>query len=192
MIKIRKENRRKNFFIDKKFQSEFIVKFCMIITAATFLAGVMTYYLTRQSATVAFESLQVQVKSTADFILPVIIWIFLIVAFLGALVTIAVTLFTSHRIAGPLFRIKMELGRLINKDFSHPIKVRAKDQLKIVASDFEQLRKVVKNTLSDMEKDCTGLREEVLGLKDDLSEEQLAQLAQRIEALEKKLKEFRT
>jgi len=65
--------RRKNYFIDKSFQTRFILKFCSLVIAGGLLTVGLLYCLARQSTTVAFMNSRVVVKTTADFILPILI-----------------------------------------------------------------------------------------------------------------------
>ncbi|MDD4957396.1 MAG: methyl-accepting chemotaxis protein [Candidatus Omnitrophica bacterium] len=147
------QNRRKNYFIDKSFQSRFITKFCVIIVIASVLIGLFTYFLNQQTTTVAFENLKVVVKTTADFILPTVIWILIIVTVFTAVMTIAVTLFTSHRISGPLFRLQKELERIKSGDLRGSIHIRAKDQLKKTAAEFDELRVELQRSLGTIKSD---------------------------------------
>ncbi len=134
------KNRRKNYFIDKSFQFKFIIKFCIIIILTSLIIGGLIYYLNQNTTTVAFENLKVVVKTTADFLLPITLQILLIVTILASLVAIGLTLFTSHKIAGPLFRLTQELNKMKNGDFSSKINIRAKDQLQKVIGEFNELR----------------------------------------------------
>ena len=145
------KNRRRNYFIDKSFQSKFIIKFCILLLIASILTGICTYYFNQQTATVAFENLRVVVKSTSDFILPAILWILIIVTMLVSLATIAVTLFASHKIAGPLYKLNMELEKIKNGDLSSPIRIRSKDQLQVLAQRFEEVRLFIRGSLHQLQ-----------------------------------------
>ena len=133
-------DRRKNYFIDPRFQMEFILKFCSIVIAASVITGFFIYYLNRYTATVAFEDLRVIVKTTADFILPVILEVLIIVFLFTGIATVAVMLFASHRIAGPLYKLMTELKKMEGGDFTSSIHIRATDQLQNVVSECETMR----------------------------------------------------
>ena len=59
-------NKRRNYFIDKSFQTKFIIKFCMIVMVSSLLIGVFLFFLSRNLTTVAIENARVIVKSTSD------------------------------------------------------------------------------------------------------------------------------
>lgn len=149
-------NRRRNYFIDKQFQTKFILKFCSLIILASALAGIFIYYFNRQTTTVAFENLRVVVKTTSDFILPAMLQILVIVSFFIGLATVGVTLFASHKIAGPLYKLMMELDRIKEGDLSSPIRIRADDQLQNAAAKCEALRLELADTLGAL-KDNWGV-----------------------------------
>lgn len=116
------------------------MKFCLINIAASSLIGILIYGFNRQTNTVAFENLKVVVKSTADFIQPIMSLVIVIVTLLAAISTIIIVLLTSHRIAGPLYRLTAELEKMKVKDLSHPVRVRATDQLQRLARECEAMR----------------------------------------------------
>jgi len=146
----RKGERRKNYFIDKHFQAAFIVKFCVVIICASVLTGMLTYYFNRQTTTVAFDKLRVVVKTTADFLVPVTATILVIVTSLAAVSTILVTLFASHKIAGPLYKLKMELDKIRKRDLRSAIRIRSRDQLQDVVTEFDAMRIEYKESIGSV------------------------------------------
>lgn len=131
-------NRRKNYFIDKSFQTKFILKFCLLVIAAGMLTMGILYYLSLRSTTVAIVNSSVVVKSTADFILPILIQTVVVVSLLLGIAVIIVTLFVSHKIAGPLYRLKKSMQALGEGDFSE-INLRKMDQLQELAQEFNRM-----------------------------------------------------
>ena len=167
-----KENRRRNYFIDRSFQSKFIIKFCLIVIAASLVTGALTYYFNTGTTTVAFENLKVVVKSTADFILPTIFFIIIIVTVLVGIAAIIVTLFTSHKIAGPLYRLKAELEKMKSGNFSSPIYVRTGDQLQKIVSEFDGMRTGLKNSFSTLKENWDSLKADLQKLKGEIKDEE--------------------
>ena len=169
-------NRRRNYFIDRGFQSKFIIKFCLLVVIASVLTGASLYYFSQRTTTVAFEHLKVVVKSTDDFIMPILIGTLIIVTLLVAIATIIVTLLTSHKIAGPLYRLKVELDKMKNGDFSSPVHIRTKDQLQNIASNFEEMRLNLKSFVKTLKENWHSLGANLRKLRDgtqDTSEKKL-------------------
>ena len=153
--------RRKNYFIDKKFQTNFILRFCVLIVVTGVFVMAVLYALSGKATTVSFVNLRVIVQSTADFILPLLVQTFVASTIIVGLATIVVTLFVSHRIAGPSYRFKKVLSALAEGDFSLSCKVRPKDSLKDVAAAFTDMTGHVQKKLSLIDKGLTDLKGKV-------------------------------
>ena len=181
-------NKRKNYFIDKKFQSNFIVKFCILVVATGALIMAALYVLTKKATTVSFVNSRVIVQSTADFIFPVLIQTFIVATVLISLATILFTLFVSHRIAGPAFRFKKVLKALAEGDFCGECKIRKNDSLKDVAA---AINNVMENTRSPLKKTAlriSALKETVKNMPDQASANNLKKV---ISELEKTFRYFK-
>lgn len=186
-------NRRRNYFIDKNFQTKFIIRFCLLIMLASLMTGALIYYFNMQTTTVAFENLKVVVKSTADFILPIMFQVIIIVTVIVGLATIAVTLFTSHKIAGPLYKLKMELGKMKEGDFSSPIRIRAKDQLQKVVSEFDGMRSNINKSMGTLKEAWSSIKAELSLLEREVKDEAKRKLlADSIKRLDSELARFKT
>ena len=96
-------DRRKNYFIEKSFQTKFILKFCTLVVIGALLTISIVYFFAMRSTTVAIVNSSVVVKTTADFLLPALLQTVAVVMILIGLATIIVTLFTSHQIACLLY-----------------------------------------------------------------------------------------
>jgi methyl-accepting chemotaxis protein len=61
---------------------------------------------------------------------------------LSLVIIIAIySLFFSHRMAGPIYRLRVSLSKMLDNDFSGQIKVRKKDFFSNMADQLEELRK---------------------------------------------------
>jgi len=176
----KKINRRKKYYIDKDFQAKFIIKFCLLVVSASIVTGVLLYYYNKQTNTVAFENLRVIVKSTSDFILPIVLAVLVIVTIIAAIATILMTLFTSHKISGPLYKLEKELEKMEAGDFSSPIKIRSSDQLQRVALRFDNMRLNIKESLSSIKSNWKDLNEQLKSKKDKSISDSIAKIDEEI------------
>jgi len=129
---------RRQYLINPDFQVKFIAKFCLIVIVATAILSSIVLWLADNSTTVTIENTKVSVKNTVDFIYPVLFQSFVVAIIFSAISVGILTLLMTHRVAGPLFRLKRELIRVQEGDLSSDFKIRGKDQL----GDFaEELRK---------------------------------------------------
>ena len=137
------QHHRRNYFIAKKFQATFILKFCSLVILGGLLTIGLVYFFASQATTVSIVNSRVMVRSTADFILPLLIQTVAVVIILVGLATILVALLFSHKIAGPLYRFKKVLEQLEGGNFSSTFSIRNFDQLQVLADSLNQV--VVKN-----------------------------------------------
>jgi nitrogen fixation/metabolism regulation signal transduction histidine kinase len=106
------------------------------------------YFIGKRSTTVAIINSSVVVESTADFLLPILIQTVVVVLVLVSIATIVVTLFVSHKVAGPLYRLKKAMHDLGEGDLSTEIKLREFDQLKDIAVAFNSMVQKLKERFS--------------------------------------------
>ncbi|MDO8525289.1 MAG: hypothetical protein Q7S07_02235, partial [Candidatus Omnitrophota bacterium] len=66
-------NRRRQYYIKKEFQRNFILKFCLLVLTGSVISGVIVYLMSRATVTTSFEGLRLVIKSTADYILPAVL-----------------------------------------------------------------------------------------------------------------------
>lgn len=140
--------KRRVYFIDKKFQANFILKFCALVAVGGLLSIGILYLLAMQSTTVSIVNSRVVVKTTADFILPILVQTVIIVMVIVSIATIFVTLFVSHKIAGPLYRFKKTMKELEAGNFAEDFRIRHLDQLRDLAETFNSMiRKIREEAL---------------------------------------------
>lgn len=148
--------KRRIYFIEKGFQFWFIVRFCLLVIAGALITLSLFYFFASKTTTVSFENTKAVVKSTADFVFPVLIQTLIITTIIVALFTIMLTLYISHKIGGPVYRFKKELELIANGDFSSDCRIRKGDQFQGLAQLLNSAKK--------------NLREEFLQLKQNLAE----------------------
>jgi len=176
-------NRRKNYYIDKDFQMKFIVKFCFVIIVASIATATLIYYFNLQTTTVAFENLRVTVKTTSDFILPIVLQILAIVTIVAGILTVYFTMFTSHKISGPLYKLNVELKKIKDGDFTTPIRIRSTDQLQQIANNFDDFRKNMQETIKRLQSKCDEA-------ENACSKDEISKIKKKIQTLKDELSQF--
>lgn len=181
--------KRRIYFIEKSFQAKFILRFCSLVALAGLLTIVMVYFLAMRSTTVSIVNSRVLVKTTADFMLPILIQTIIVVVVIASLATIVVTLLASHKIAGPLYRFKRSFEDLSNGDFSKDVKIRRFDQLQDVADAFNNMILKVRAGIKGIKEDVAALDQKIK----EIPESEAANQAKRIsDELNKKISRFKT
>lgn len=150
--------RRRNFYIKKEFQRNFILKFCALLVAGSVISGAIIYAMSAATVTTVFENSRLTIKGTADYILPTVIISSIVVVMLIGIATIIMTLLTSHKIAGPLYAIESRVDQVAALNLKTEFRLRAGDQIKPMAVGLDvmahNLRKGVneiKDALSELE-----------------------------------------
>ncbi|MDD5165857.1 MAG: methyl-accepting chemotaxis protein [Candidatus Omnitrophica bacterium] len=141
-------NRRRNYFIKKKFQRDFILKFCSLVAVGSIISGVIIFIMSKSTLTTAFDNSRLVVRSTADFILPAVLMSSVIVVLLVGLATIIITLFTSHKIAGPLYRMEQDVKEIAAGNLKVRINLRHGDELKDMAESLEEMVRNLQGNVS--------------------------------------------
>lgn len=163
--------RRRNYFINQRFQAGFILRFCALVAAGGLLTIGILYLLSLQSNTVFFVNSRVVVRSTAEFILPLLIQTVLIVMVIIGLATVILTLLVSHKIAGPIYRFKKVLQALEEGDFSSEFRIRRSDQFQDVAEAFNKMIVRIKGELKTLKDNFQFLKEKL----DDIPAHEVAE-----------------
>jgi len=170
MEKTKVANQRKNYFIEKSFQAKFIFKFCLLLILGGLLTIAILYLMAMESTSVTFVNTRVMVKTTADFLLPLLIQTFLVVTIMMGIATIFLLLFASHKIAGPLFHFKKAMQELESGNFAVDFRVRKLDQLQALADSFESMFKKIGQELAQVKGSARSLKEKL----DTLSENEVS------------------
>lgn len=186
-------NRRRNYFIDKRFQTKFILKFCLLIVSASMLTAVLIYWVNRDNTMVAFENLRVTVRSAADFIMPIIFEIVAIVTVLVGIATIFVTLFTSHKIAGPLYRLRKGIEKVREGNLATPFNIRADDQLQLVAEEFDAMRSDLRDSVNEIKINWATTKSELFRLLNSIGDKgDMAWFENNIRTIDSAIGKFKT
>ena len=179
------KERRKNYYIKKEFQRNFILKFCTLIVIGAILSGVIIYYYSLSTVTTTFENSRLTMKTTADFILPTILFSSAIVILLVGIATIIVTLLTSHRIAGPLFRIEKDVGEIADGDLKVRFNLRSTDEIKALAVALDVM---VRNLHSK----AVELKKDIATTEDAIDKNDMAKAKQGMRGIKSAAEKFRT
>ena len=121
--------RRKHYFIKKRFQIDFSIKFLILIVIEALLAIGLFIYLSRGTLTTGYIGSDFRIARTSDFFLPTLLLSNLIIIGITGIIGLAVLILMSHRIAGPLYRFEKLLTDVTRGDLTHRFRLRDRDQL---------------------------------------------------------------
>lgn len=188
-------NKRKfgNYLIKKRFQTNFILRFCVLVIIACAIMGVLTYLLTENATTTSFENLRLTVKSTADFIFPALLLSSLAAMILVSIATIFVFTLLSHRIAGPIYRIERALEDIGKGDLRAKLRLRKKDEIKNLGEGINDMLKNITGPIGYSQSETKDLEKEIIAARDKMGakEPSPAELEPLLDSLAKRIKEIR-
>ncbi|MBU2044971.1 MAG: hypothetical protein KJ619_07090 [Candidatus Omnitrophica bacterium] len=183
--------KRRNYFIDKKFQTIFILKFCLIVILSSLLVVGGVLFFSQGSNTVAIENTKVIVKGTADFILPITLATSGVVLLFSAIAVLVLTLLVSHKIAGPLYRLRNEITAMQEADFRRNFHIRGGDQLQELAKALDIMCKSLKDKHLELKTTFKALSD-FLNHKDfKVSPKDADQLREYLDKLQAQLDKFK-
>lgn len=179
--------RRKNYFIKKKFQASFFVKFFALLVIEALLIAGLFMYIAKGTLTTGYQGPEFVIEKTASFFFISFILISLIVGIAIGISGILVFVYVSHRIAGPLFRFEKSLEEVASGNLSHRIKLRKTDQLTELQESLNRLIERVDSDIQDIKQDVSRAQKII---KENPSN--VEALKEAIENLKKKLEAFKT
>lgn len=160
------EPKSRIYFVEKSMQARFILKYCIIVLLGGLLSIGIIYFLAMQSTTVFFENSRVVAKTTADFVLPILLRTVLIVTAFVIFATIAAALFVSRRVIDPLHRFKEVMNDLGEGDYLSDFKICELDELHDFSRAFEAMVKkmraqvnMLKEASAALEKNLNNITE---------------------------------
>ena len=138
-------DRRKNYYIKKRFQRNFILKFFTLLLLGALISGAIIYFMSRSTLTTTFDNSRLAIRSTAEYILPSVLLSGVAVMIIVGFAAIVMTLFASHKIAGPLYRIGKDIDELASGDLNVRFVLRGGDEIKELACKLDSMAQSLKS-----------------------------------------------
>jgi len=155
--------RRKHYFIARKFQTKYVGLFLIFMFLTGALCSYIIYYtimvlLGEKLANVYPQGRLIAIINTVN------LRILLSLVLVTPLVVI-ISIFLSHKIAGPMFRMERFLTTMATGDFTQHITLRKGDELKTLAERInfflDSIRPMIsaqKSQLNELQKDAEELK----------------------------------
>jgi len=151
------KRRRRRYIIEGNFQTRFILRFLLIIVGSTLLSTVAIlglFYIKYQMHGVHLNELIIMIgnnKKTnpASFFEMVLAPLIISNLFILCIV-IPISLFYSHRIAGPIYRFQKSLDMLIDGETNFMIVLRKKDEFKYLADKMNTLIDYLRRNINEV------------------------------------------
>lgn len=183
--------KRRNYFIEKKFQTKYVLLTMLMLLTYTFLFVVIIF--APYMLTLYFDYPLAEKADAARVILllhgTIWPWIGGVILFFGA-----ISIFVSHKVAGPLFRLKNSLTQITQGDLNVAVKLRRWDDLKDLADHVNTLTEELRTFVMTLRNDYALLSDYILELEREievkvLTEESGREIIRKVQESRKNIEE---
>ena len=158
--------KRRNYFINKAFQAEFVLKFCGLVILGSVLFGALLYLFSKNALTTSFENSRLVIKSTSDYIFPGLLFGGLITAIITAISASVVVILMTHRIAGPMYRFEKYIKEVGSGKLCPDLRIRKKDQFQNMVDALNKMTDDLKLGLTEVNDVSVKLDKLIVELSD--------------------------
>ena len=147
---------RRQLVIDPKFQYGLIIKLIILVTIALIASLVLLAFVYSKFANIALpvsvETGGVVSFDATQFInLSELVWpVVLLSVIVSGVVTYIFGLFFSHKMAGPVYRLRNDIAEMTEGDLERKVSLREKDYFQLLATDINSLRQHWHDSILDM------------------------------------------
>ncbi len=121
-------DRRRNYFIKKKFQSDFFIKFVALLLLEAVLIAALFMFIARGTLVTAYHGAELTIQKTGAYFLSYIFIMFIVAVGIG-IAGVFVFMFLTHRIGGPLYKIEKTIEEAQSGNIAQRVQLRNTDQL---------------------------------------------------------------
>lgn len=182
---------RRNFFINKDLQGKLIYHSFLLAFGGVIVFTLIFCLLSANNLTLSYQDQHLQIGRTPIVLLQEILtahWVFLLSVGLFIVIN---SLFLSHRIAGPLYRLQLAFTAMENKDLNQDIHLRTKDLGKELTNQLNHVNTLLSADLRQMQQLCEEMEQVIEKQEEKNDSEELAVHRQKLLALKKILSAYR-
>lgn len=189
--------KRRNYFIKQDFQGRFILRFFLTILLSAVVFTIILSIFSAHTITITYRDSFLRIEKTPKALFYEIIRAHgIYIFFIGAGISI-LSLFLSHRIAGPLYRFEKSIEEVIKGNLSFRIRLRKKDEAKELAEAINRMIETLSSRLSQIRVISNEIEVSLLEVKkaneqQTGTKESLNKALNALEELKKSLSYFKT
>ncbi|MBI3815490.1 MAG: methyl-accepting chemotaxis protein [Nitrospinae bacterium] len=157
-MKEKMDVKRRQHFIKKRFQARFIAKFILLILLGSAVSGIILYVMAGSKLGATYYSAHVKIENTWDILFPAIVTTNIVTVILISLATVYITLFVSHKIAGPLFKFEKLMKEVGEGKLNVKPSLREADELVELSNAFGDMLTGLNNKIKEIKKHSQAAR----------------------------------
>ncbi len=142
--------KRRNYFIKKDLQGKYIFSFFIFLVAGSIIFTLIFSLLSSNTMTIVYDNYKLQIGKTPLMLMKEILsaqWIFIVA---GGFVVVILSMFLTHRFAGPIFRFEKSIEEMTKGNLNFRIYLRAKDEGKELAEKINILVDMLSSNIKEM------------------------------------------
>lgn len=120
------KRKKLNLKVKKEFQKWLLVRMLGVVFLSSMIAALILYIYARKEISDSFYDAHIRIRYVSDLLFPVVA----AGSFVSLLSGMALALFLPQKIAGPIYRIELELRAVQDGNLTTNIRLRKKDILK--------------------------------------------------------------
>lgn len=186
---MKSKNRRRNYFVEKKFQTHFFIKFALLLVLESVLIAALFTYISKGTLTAAYRGTAFTIQKTSSYFFMDFIVIALIVGSSIGLAGGIVFMYLSHRIGGALYKFEKVLEDAERGNFAQRVSLRKTDELKELQNRLNSFLEVIDRYISRLKGDVEKGLTTVERYKDDRS---LSKARETLKNIKSSLDNFKT
>lgn len=184
--------KRRNYFIEKKFQAKYILLTILLLLFYTFIFVVLIFAPYIFTLYFDYPLAEKAEASRAMLLLHSTIW-----PKLGLIIVVfsIASIFITHKVAGPVYRLKRSIAQVAHGDLGVVIRLRRGDDLKDLAEHINILIANMRTLVSTIKTDYDKLSETLRDLEQKIEKKTLPEasgkeMIQKIQASRKNMEEL--
>ena len=142
--------KRRNYFIKKDLQGKYIFSFFIFVVAGSIIFTLIFSLLSSNTMTIVYDNYKLQIGKTPLMLMKEILsaqWIFIVA---GGFLVVILSMFLTHRFAGPIFRFEKSIEEMTKGNLNFRIYLRAKDEGKELAEKINILIDMLSSNIKEM------------------------------------------
>ena len=142
--------KRRNFFIKKDLQGKYMFSFFIFLVAGSIIFTLIFSLLSSNTMTIVYDNYKLQIGKTPLILMKEILsaqWIFIVA---GGFLVVILSMFLTHRFAGPIFRFEKSIEEMTKGNLNFLIYLRAKDEGKELAEKINILIDMLSSNIKEM------------------------------------------
>ncbi len=176
--------RRKILLINRNFQLRHIGMYLIVNAGMLTFFGFCLYLLVGSEINANFLSAHVTYKTLQEMLLPIILILTLFTILASSLIMSLFVLYSSHKIAGPLYRFNAILEEIAGRNLRPAAQLREHDQL-------QEISRSMGSALETLRIDLAAVRKGAEELRQSLEPSANRDAIERLTRMEKLLSDYR-